>query len=104
VTDQNEFSRQPEWLAQETGFETENDWLLEGYGIASVPAAIPRRNSVRQKETVEAVMRLDYPAYFDAILGFWLVLGEIARPAFPAAEGMGLRRTGNSLSARAFSS
>jgi heme/copper-type cytochrome/quinol oxidase subunit 3 len=34
--------------------------------------------SVVQKRTVEAIMRVRYRAYFVAILGFWKVLGEIA--------------------------
>jgi hypothetical protein len=40
---------------------------------------------VRQKDAVEAVVRLGYPAYFVAILGFWKVLGGIALlvPRFP---------------------
>jgi len=35
---------------KETGFETENDWLLDGYGIGSVPAAIRRRGAIRASE------------------------------------------------------
>jgi hypothetical protein len=35
---------------KETGFETENDWLLDGYGIGSVPAAIRRRGAIRESE------------------------------------------------------
>jgi hypothetical protein len=27
-------------MHKETGFETESDWLLDGYGIGSAPAAI----------------------------------------------------------------
>jgi|SRR5713101_3742370 len=40
---------------------------------------------LRQKETVEAITRLGYPAYFIVILGFWKVLGGIAllAPRFP---------------------
>ena len=40
---------------------------------------------VGQKDAVESVVRLGYPAYFVAILGFWKVLGGIALlvPGFP---------------------
>jgi hypothetical protein len=44
-----------------------------------VHAAIRRcAQFVREKETVAAIMRLGYPAYFVAILGFRKVLGGIA--------------------------
>jgi hypothetical protein len=60
-------------MHKEIGLEIESDWLLDGYGIGSAPAAIGRH------ETVEA----------------WVLEGagwdRLARPAFPPAEGMGLR-------------
>jgi hypothetical protein len=65
-------------------------WKAIGYWTATVLVALPLLTSgtaqfVRQKETVEAIMRLGYPAYFVVILGFWKVLGGIAllAPRFP---------------------
>jgi uncharacterized membrane protein YphA (DoxX/SURF4 family) len=61
-----------------------------GYWTATVLVAFPLLSGgaahfVRQKDAVEAVVRLGYPAYFVAILGFWTVLGGIALlvPRFP---------------------
>jgi uncharacterized membrane protein YphA (DoxX/SURF4 family) len=54
-----------------------------GYWTATVMVAFPLLSGgaaqfLGQKETVAAIMRLGYPAYFVAILGFWKVLGGIA--------------------------
>lgn len=40
---------------------------------------------VRQKDTVEGMVRLGYPVYFVSILGAWKVLGALALlvPSFP---------------------
>ena len=61
-----------------------------GYWTATVLVALPLLSRgtaqfVRQKETVEAITRLGYPAYFVVILGFWKALGGIAllAPRFP---------------------
>ncbi len=65
-------------------------WKAIGYWTATVLVALPLLSGgmaqfLRQKETVEAITRLGYPAYFIVILGFWKVLGGIAllAPRFP---------------------
>jgi uncharacterized membrane protein YphA (DoxX/SURF4 family) len=65
-------------------------WKAIGYWTATVLVALPLLSGgmaqlLRQKETVEAIMRLGYPAYFIVILGFWKVMGGIAllAPRFP---------------------
>jgi DoxX-like family len=73
-------------MHKETGLEIESDWLLDGYGIGSAPAAIRRRGTVRASErNGQAITRLGYPAYFVVILGFWKVLAGIAllAPRYP---------------------
>jgi DoxX-like family len=62
-----------------------------GYWTATVLLALAlllggAAHFVGQKDAVESVVRLGYPAYFVAILGFWKVLGGIALflvPGFP---------------------
>ena len=54
-----------------------------GYWTATVLLALAllpggTAHFVGQKDAVESVVRLGYPAYFVAILGFWKVLGGIA--------------------------
>jgi uncharacterized membrane protein len=94
-----------------------------GYWTATVLLALAlllggAAHFVGQKDAVESVVRLGYPAYFVAILGFWKVLGGIALflvPGFPRvkewtyagvffdlAGAAAKPRPGNSLFARAF--
>ena len=63
-------------IRKETGLRLKT----AGHWTATVLVAFPLLSGgaaqfVRQKETVEAIMRLGYPAYFVGILGFWKVLG-----------------------------
>jgi uncharacterized membrane protein YphA (DoxX/SURF4 family) len=65
-------------------------WKAIGYWTATVLVALPLLSGgtaqfLLQKDTVEAITRLGYPAYFIVILGFWKVLGGIAllAPRFP---------------------
>ena len=61
-----------------------------GYWTATVLLALAllpggAAHFVGQKDATESVVRLGYPTYFVAILGFWKVLGGIALlvPGFP---------------------
>ena len=51
--------------------------------LAVLPSGVA--HFLGQKDAQESVVRLGYPAYFVAILGFWKVLGVIALlvPGFP---------------------
>jgi len=73
-------------MYKETGLETGKDRLLDGtvlLTLASLPGGAA--HFVGQRDAVESVVRLGYPTYFVAILGFWKVLGGIALlvPGFP---------------------
>jgi uncharacterized membrane protein len=71
-----------------------------GYWTATVLLALAlllggAAHFVGQKDAVESVVRLGYPAYFVAILGFWKVLGGIALllvPGFPRLKKWTSRR------------
>jgi Sigma-70 region 2 len=81
-------------MQKEKGFETENDWLLDGYVIGSVPAAIGRRGAIRASERNG---RGHHAPRLPGILccHSWVLESvredRLARTAFPSAEGMGLR-------------